>query len=265
MTRARHGSLIFPTGESLILASSRILLPAFTVCADRAADRRSGARPLTVVLEGCSNRPIGGISTAVPNLRMPRLLVGAVAAVLIVAGCGNGPLVTSSPTASVPAPLGATIGSAPPSAATAPTSEPTPDAVAALEIGAPFVLGTNPVNTALTESFAFEFDVADRHIKSTMSGREIRQGDALAGIALVMTFDHLTMTRDIFNAAAHGAADAGAGTVAFKTILGDWVAIVSTKDATFGMYALHDVIVLVGGPTGTDAETLLTAVIKANK
>src|SRR5207244_608850 len=129
--------------------------------------------------------------TAVPNLRMPRLLVGAVAAVLIVAGCGNGPLVTSSPTASVPAPLGATIGSAPPSAA---TSEPTPDAVAALEIGAPFVLGTNPVNTALTESFAFEFDVADRHIKSTMSGREIRQGDALAGIALVMTFDHLTMT-----------------------------------------------------------------------
>ena len=123
----------------------------------------------------------------------------------------------------------------------------------------------NPVNTALTESFAFEFDVADRHIKSTMSGREIRQGDALAGIALVMTFDHLTMTRDIFNAAAHGAADAGAGTVAFKTILGDWVAIVSTKDATFGMYALHDVIVLVGGPTGIDAETLLTAVIKANK
>jgi hypothetical protein len=31
------------------------------------------------------------------------------------------------------------------------------------------------------------------------------------------------------------------------------------------MYALGDEIVLVGGPIGTDAETLLTAVIKANK
>jgi hypothetical protein len=201
----------------------------------------------------------------VPNPRMPRLVIGALAALLIAAGCVNGPVVTASPTASAPPSQGATIGATPPSAALAPTPVPTPDAVAALDIGAPFVFGTNPVNKALTESFAFEFDVADRHIKSTMSGREIRQGDALAGIALVMTFDHLTMTRDIFNAAAHGAADAGGGTVAFKTVLGEWVAIVTTKDATFGMYALHDVIVLVGGPTGTDAETLLTAVIKANK
>ena len=257
--------MVFSTAKSLILASSRILLPAFTLSADRAADRNSGAPPLIVVPEGRSNRPIGGISIAVPNPRTPRLLVAAVAGLLIVAGCGNGPVVTASQTASAPPSHGATIGSAPPSTANAPTPVPTPDAVAALDIGAPFVFGTNPVNKALTESFAFEFDVADRHIKSTMSGREIRQGDALAGIALVMTFDHLTMTRDIFNAAAHGAADAGGGRVAFKTILGNWAAIVTTKDATFGMYALHDVIVLVGGPTGTDAETLLTAVIQANK
>ena len=257
--------MVSPTGKSPILASSRILLPAFTLSADRAADRNSGAPPPIVVPEGHSNRPIGGISIAVPNPRTPRLLVAAVAGLLIVAGCGNGPVVTASPTASAPPSHGATIGSAPPSTANAPTPQPTPDAVAALDIGAPFVFGTNPVNKALTESFAFEFDVADRHIKSTMSGREIRQGDALAGIALVMTFDHLTMTRDIFNAAAHGAADAGGGRVAFKTILGNWAAIVTTKDATFGMYALHDVIVLVGGPTGTDAETLLTAVIQANK
>jgi hypothetical protein len=258
--------MVFSTGESPILASSRILLPAFTVRADRAADRHSGAPPpLIVVLEGRSNRPIGGISIAVPNPRTPRLVIGAFAALLIMAGCGSGPVVTASPTASVPPSQGAVIGSALPSAAIGPTPVPTPDAVAALDIGAPFVFGTNPVNKALTESFAFEFDVADRHIKSTMNGREIRQGDALAGIALVMTFDHLTMTRDIFNAAAHGAADAGGGTVAFKTLLGEWVAIVTTKDATFGMYALHDVIVLVGGPAGTDAEALLTAVIKANK
>jgi hypothetical protein len=80
-----------------------------------------------------------------------------------------------------------------------------------------------------------------------------------------MTIDRLTMTRDVFNAAAHAAADSAGGRVAFKTILDEWVAIVTTKDATFGMYALHDEIVLVGGPIGTDAETLLTAVIKANK
>ena len=200
------------------------------------------------------------------NPSTPRLVVGALAALLIVAGCGNGPVVSASPTGSVPASQSAT-GSAAPSAsdALAPTPIQTTDAVAAIEIGAPFVLSTNPLNKALTDSFAFAFDVADRHIESKMTGREIRQDGALAGLVLVMTIDRLTMTRDIFNAAAHAAADTAGGKVAFKTILDEWVAIVTTKDATFGMYALHDEIVLVGGPIGTDAETLLTAVIKANK
>ena len=80
-----------------------------------------------------------------------------------------------------------------------------------------------------------------------------------------VTIDRIAMTRDVFNAAAHAAADSAGGRVAFKTVLDEWVAIVTTKDSTFGMYALHDEIVLVGGPIGTDAETLLTAVIKANK
>ena len=198
----------------------------------------------------------------------PRLVVGALAALLIVAGCGNGPVVSASPTASVPASPSATGSATPsatPSAALAPTPVQTTDAVAAIEIGAPFVLSTNPLNKALTDSFAFAFDVADRHIESKMTGREIRQDGALAGLVLVMTIDRLTMTRDVFNAAAHAAADSAGGKVVFKTILDEWVAIVTTKDATFGMYALHDEIVLVGGPIGTDAETLLTAVIKANK
>jgi hypothetical protein len=200
----------------------------------------------------------------VSNPRTPRLVVGALAALLIVAGCGNGPVVSASPTASAPPSQGAT-GSAAPPAALAPTPIQTTDAVAAIEIGDPFVLSTNPLNKALTDSFSFSFDVADRHIESKMTGREIRQDGALAGLVLVMTIDRLTMTRDVFNAAAHAAADSAGGKVAFKTILGEWVAIVTTKDATFGMYALHDEIVLVGGPIGTDAETLLTAVIKANK
>jgi hypothetical protein len=202
----------------------------------------------------------------VSNPRPPRLGIGALAALLIVAGCGNSPVVSASPTASVPTSPSAT-GSAAPSASVAlgPTPVQTTDAVAAIEIGAPFVLSTNPLNKALTDSFSFAFDVADRHIESKMTGREIRQDGALAGLVLVMTTDRLTMTRDVFNAAAHAAADSAGGKVAFKTMNGEWVAIVGTKDATFGMYALHDEIVLVGGPIGTDAETLLTAVIKANK
>ncbi len=188
------------------------------------------------------------------NPSMPRLVVGTLAALLIVAGCGNGPVVSASPTASV-APSVSATGSAAPSAsaALAPTPVQTTDAVAAI------------LNKALTDSFSFAFDVADRHIESKMTGREIRQDGALAGLVLVMTIDRLTMTRDVFNAAAHAAADSAGGKVAFKTISGEWVAIVTTKDATFGMYALHDEIVLVGGPIGTDSETLLTAVIKANK
>ena len=195
---------------------------------------------------------------------MPRLVVGVLVAFLIVAACGNGPVVTSSPTASPP-PSQSITGSAPPSVALAPTPSPTPDPLTALQIGDPFVLSANQLNKSLTQGFEFGFDVAGRHIQSAMSGREIRHGAALAGLALVMTFDRLTMTRDIFNAAAHGAADAGAGKVAFSTILGERVAIVTSKASTFGMYALRDEIVLVGGPTGTDAVTLLTAVIKANK
>jgi len=176
--------------------------------------------------------------------------------------------VSASPTASVPPSQGVTGSpeAAPSlSAALAPTPGQTTDAVAAIQIGDPFVLSTNPLNKALTDSFSFAFDVANRHIESKMTGREIRQDGALAGLVLVMTIDRITMTRDVFNAAAHAAADSAGGKVAFKTILDEWVAIVTTKDATFGMYALHDEIVLVGGPIGTDAETLLTAVIKANK
>jgi len=187
---------------------------------------------------------------------------------LSVAGCGSGPVVSASSTASAPPSQEATgpLEAAPSSsAALAPTPAQTTDAVAAIEIGDPFVLSTNPLNKALTDSFSFSFDVANRHIESKMTGREIRQDGALAGLVLVMTIDRITMTRDVFNAAAHAAADSAGGRVAFKTVLDEWVAIVTTKDSTFGMYALHDEIVLVGGPIGTDAETLLTAVIKANK
>jgi hypothetical protein len=182
----------------------------------------------------------------------------ALAVIAIVAGCG-GTNLTPGPTTTAP---NASASGTP--ASLAPSVEPTPDVVANLEIGVPYELVSNPVNKALTTSSSFRFDVADQHIESTMTGREIRQGDKLVGLLLVMRFDGLTMTPAILDAAANGAAKNADGTVSFTTILDHRVAFVTTKDAIFGMYILDDEIVLVGGPTGTDAKTLLTSVIKAN-
>jgi hypothetical protein len=185
--------------------------------------------------------------------------LAALAVIAIVAGCGNSTNLTPSP---MPAAPGASASGTP--ASLAPSVEPTPDVVANLEIGVPYELVSNPVNKALTTSSSFRFDVADQHIEATMTGREIRQGDKLVGLLLVMRFDGLTMTPAILDAAANGAAKNADGTVSFATILDHRVAFVTTKDAIFGMYILDDEIVLVGGPTGTDAKTLLTSVIKAN-
>jgi hypothetical protein len=191
---------------------------------------------------------------------MPRLLAAALVALLIVAACGSGPSTTATPTAS---PAAAIDSTAPlPSVASNPSAS---DAAAAVLIGTPYLLVDNPRNKVLTESFAFRFDVAGQHVESTMSGREIRQDSTLVGLVLVMNFGGLKMTKDVFDAAANAAATNSGGKVTFTTILGKRVAFVTTKDSTFGMYGLGDAIVMVGGPTGTDARTLLTSVITANK
>jgi hypothetical protein len=190
----------------------------------------------------------------VPPRHLTRALA-ALAALAIVAGCGNTTNVTPSATASARTAT-ASGAAASPSA--------TPDVVADLEIGDPYELVSNPVNKALTASSSFRFDVADQQVESTMTGREIRQDGDLVGLLLVMQFDGLTMTPAILDAAANGAARNADGTVSFATILDHRVAFVTTKDAIFGMYILADKIVLVGGPTGTEAKTLITSVIKAN-
>jgi hypothetical protein len=183
----------------------------------------------------------------------------ALAALAIVAGCGNTTNVTPGPTAAAPT---TAASGAPASPSVTPVA--TPDVVADLEIGDPYELVSNPVNKALTASTSFRFDVADQQVESTMTGREIRQGGKLVGLLLVMQFDGLTMTPAILDAAANGAAKNADGAVSFATVLDHRVAFVTTKDAIFGMYILADKIVLVGGPTGTEAKTLITSVIKAN-
>jgi hypothetical protein len=207
----------------------------------------------------------------IPLLRpvTPRHLVrslaipAALAALAIVVACGTSTNVSPGPTGSAQA--GAASGT---TASLSPTLGPTPvvtpDVVADLEIGDPYELVSNPVNKALTTSSLFRFEVAGQQVESTMTGREIRQGADLAGLLLVMKLDGLTMTPAILDAAANGAANNDEGSVSFATILNHRVAFVTTKGAVFGMYILDDNIVLVGGPTGTDVNTLITSVIKAN-
>ena len=192
---------------------------------------------------------------------MSRLLVAALVALLIVAACASRP----SPTANLTASPATVIGSTAPLPSAAGNPSASPDAAAAVLIGTPYLLVDNPRNKVLTESFAFRFDVAGQHVESTMSGREIRQDSTLVGLVLVMNFGGLKMTKDVFDAAANATATNSGGKVTFTTILGKRVAFVTTKDSTFGMYGLGDAILMVGGPTGTDARALLTSVITANK
>ena len=189
--------------------------------------------------------------------RIARLVAGALLALLIVGGCTN----STSPTGSM---ASSATPSARPSTSLPPLASPTPRAVASLKIGDPFVLVDNPKNRSLTETFSFSFDVDGKRVESAMSGREIRQDGKLVGLVLLLEFGDLKMTPAIFDAAAHGAADSAKTQIAFSTILGKRVAFVTTTDATFGLVSHGDTIVMVGGPTGTDAKSLLTAIIKAN-
>jgi hypothetical protein len=80
-----------------------------------------------------------------------------------------------------------------------------------------------------------------------------------------MKFGGIPMSRQIFDAAANREATNSGGKVVFSTILGNRVAFITSTTAAFGLYSRGDSILMVGGPTGTDAKTLLTSVIKANQ
>jgi len=193
-----------------------------------------------------------------PRTRIARLVVSALAALVIATACASSTSPSGSPAAV------ATPSGQPSTASPSPTSSPTPGPIAAIRIGDPYVLVDNPKNKSLSEDLAFSFDVAGKRVDSSLKGREIRQDGKLVGLVLVLEFGDLRMTPAIFEAAAHGAADSAKGALSFSTILGRRVAFVTTADATFGLFSHGDTVVMVGGPTGTDAKSLLTAIIKAN-
>jgi hypothetical protein len=194
--------------------------------------------------------------------RSLRLLAGSLAVLTLVAACGgsvNPAAVPSpSPTAS---PSEAATGS--PSPSVAPSASPASDVATGIEIGPPYVLTGNPGSTAL--SGTFNVDLAGKRVEAIMNGREIRQDSKLVGLILVMKFGTTPMTREFFDLAANQAASNSGGKVTFSTILGNRVAFVTSTGASYGLYARGDSILMVGGPTGTDARTLLTSVIEANQ
>lgn len=194
--------------------------------------------------------------------RSPRLLAGALVALLIVAACGATPSVTASGTpTSTASPTASVAPSVSPS--TSPSASPATDVATGIKIGAPYVLAGNPANPALSGTFNVE--IAGQRIEAVMNGREIRQDAKRVGLVLVMKFGGIPMSRQIFDAAANREATNSGGKVVFSTILGNRVAFITSTTAAFGLYSRGDSILMVGGPTGTDAKTLLTSVIKANQ
>jgi hypothetical protein len=191
--------------------------------------------------------------------RSPRVRGAWLAACLIVAACGATPNATPSPSSSPTA----TPSVAPSASASAqPSASGATDAATGITIGAPYVLKGNPANPALSGTFRVQ--LAGQTIEAVMNGREIRKDATLVGLVLVMKFSGTPVTREVLDGAAKGAATSSAGKVAFSTILGNRVAFVTSSNATFGLYARGDSILMVGGPTGTDAKALLTSVIKEN-
>jgi hypothetical protein len=208
------------------------------------------------------------------DARPPRFLAALVTALFAVAACAgaaNAPATpTSSPTAA-PAvtaqPLRPTAVPTPtPTAKPTPTVVPSlaavPEAAAALKIGAPYKLVANPANKQLNASISIE--MAGQQIKETITGREIRQSGKVVGIVLVLEFDGIPMNKEVFEAGARGAANNINGKLAYTTILGTRVAMVTATAATVGLFRLHNDIVMVVGTKAADTKPLLTQIIKAN-
>jgi hypothetical protein len=213
-------------------------------------------------------------------VRSSRLVVSTLAALLIVAACTSGADAPASPVASATAlPTASphpTLAPTPsPVPTPAPTPDPTPrssaapaktqasDGAASLRIGSPYKLVANAANSNLTG--AISIDVAGKHVTENISGREIWRNGKSIGLALVLEIEGVPMSRALFDGGARGAASNTGGKLSYTTILDTRVAMVTAKLGTFGMYALHDTIVMVVGLKLADTKVLLASVIKANK
>jgi len=200
-----------------------------------------------------------------PRVRPLRFLGGILAALLVVAGCASAAPAspTSTPTAE---PTATAVPTAQPTPRPTPTVEPTaspkPEAAARLKIGAPYKLQANPANKALNGSISF--DMGGQQAVETISGREITKDGTVVGMVIVLQIDGIPMTDQVFEGGAKGAANNISGKLAYTTVLGERVAMVTAKAGTVALYRLDDLIVMVIGTKAADTKPLLTSVIKAN-
>jgi hypothetical protein len=195
------------------------------------------------------------------SARMPILLVGALAMLLIVSAC-SGALAPLSPTAS-PTPTPTLTPTPTPRTTTGQTENSKPDSSAGLKIGAPYTLVANALNRGLRATFSF--DIGAQHVEASMNGREIRKDGVTVGVALVLQFTGIPMSSALFEASAKGGARNAGGTLSYTKVLGQRVAIITTKQATAEMYALGDQMIMVGGNKPADSRTYITSIIKANQ
>jgi hypothetical protein len=206
-----------------------------------------------------------------PSIRV-RPILAMVLAALVAAACAGG---TEAPVAASPAASAAAASTAPTARPTprptprrtaipSPTPDPSvaPDVAAGLKIGKPYELVANPANQSLTASITV--DIAGKHVTETISGREIHNRGSLLGTVLVLRFEGIEMSKEVFEGGARGAASNVGGTLEYTSIAGSRVAMVRAKAGTIGLFRWNDDIVMVVGKEAADTKPLLTAVIKAN-
>jgi hypothetical protein len=192
---------------------------------------------------------------------------------LVVAGCGGGAAIDSSPSSET------AVRSATPSPTRTPTHSPVPShspsprppsptpappasAIETLKIGSPYELVFNPANTTLSANFSFQMGAVN--VTETMSGREVHQRGKMVGLAYVLEFTGIPMNNAVFEGGARGAASNTQGKLTYSTVLGHKVAYVVAKTAAFALYLSGDHMVMVGAETLSVTKKLLSAVLKAN-
>ena len=214
---------------------------------------------------------------------MSRRIVAWLVAAVLLAGCGSG---VAAPSAAEPVAgqVAATATTAPPpppepTASPTPTTVPTPtptpeptakptasptaapDVAADLRIAGPYTLG--PTGASGMQG-KFSFSVAGKDISAVMSGREVLRGGKQAGFAFVEVIDGITMTSDVYTAAAKGGARNVGGKVSWTKIGGKRVALIKAPAGTMAMFQLGDSLVMAAGTSMPTTKAIITALIKAN-
>jgi hypothetical protein len=210
------------------------------------------------------------------SLRHGALVLAAV----IAAGCGaaatpsvdpvSSPVATPipAPTASAtatpeptPAPTPAPTATPTPTPEPTPAPTPTPDVAASLKIAKPFTLGPTGASGMQGE---FSFTVGGKEISAVMSGREVFRDGTSKGYAFVEVIEGVTMTAEVFKAAAKGGATNVGGKLTWVRIGGQRVGLIAAPAGSMAMFALDDTIVMAAGMTPAGTKAIVTALIKAN-